>query len=228
VAVDYREPEIRLWPEAPPLQYDSPENSMRRIALFLLPLITLFPPAASALTVRDVIELTRSGLGEDILLALVEVDPSVFPIDTQTLKRLKEAGVSQRVIVAMIRSGRTQPPLSAEPGMPAVMEEAMTPEPQVIVIDHHDSPQVREVPVAVPVYVPIPVSNRRVHIDNRARDVPDPVDAAHRPVVRSDDIQDTYNRRGQSQPVYWGFGGQLRPDAWQPSPAPKKDRDKDR
>jgi hypothetical protein len=27
------------------------------------------------------------------------------------------------------------------------------------------------------------------------------------------------------QPVYWGFGGQLRPDAWQPAPV-KKDKDR--
>src|SRR5512132_3097367 len=72
------------------------DSAMRRIALLVLPLMTLFPLSASALTVRDVVELTRAGLGEDILLALIEVDPSVFPIDTETLKMLKEAGVSQR------------------------------------------------------------------------------------------------------------------------------------
>ena len=88
---------------------------MRRLALLVLPLITLFPLSANALTVRDVVELTRAGLGEDIILALIEVDPAVFPIDTATLKSLKDAGVSQRVIVAMIRSGRTQPPPSIDP-----------------------------------------------------------------------------------------------------------------
>jgi hypothetical protein len=200
---------------------------MRRIALFVLPLITLFPLTASALTVRDVIELSRAGLGEDVILALIEVDPSVFPIDSRTLKALKDAGVSERVIVAMVRSGRMPPP-SAEPAIPIAVEEARAPEPQVVIIDHHDSPQVREVPVAVPVYVPVPVTNRRVHVEDRVTRVPDPVDAAHRPVVRSDDIQRTYQHETQSKPVYWGFGGQLRPDAWQPSPARGKDKDKER
>jgi len=198
---------------------------MRRIALLILPLITLFPLSASALTVRDVVELTRAGLGEDIILALIEVDPSVFPIDTTTLKTLKTAGVSQRVIVAMVRSGRTQPP-TADAVAPPVIDEAevRAPEPQVVVIDHRDAPQVREVPVAVPIYVAVPVTNRRIHVDERISHVPDPVDAAHRPVVRSDDILSTYDHSRPSQPVYWGFGGQLRPDAWQPSPAPRKDR----
>ena len=112
---------------------------MRRIAFLVLPLMTLFPLPASALTVRDVVELTRAGLGEDIILALIEVDPSVFPIDAATLKTLKAAGVGERVIVAMIRSGRTQPPLSTEPVAPVAIEEARPPEPQVIVIEHHDT-----------------------------------------------------------------------------------------
>jgi hypothetical protein len=194
---------------------------MRRIALFVLPLITLFPPAANALTVRDVVELTRAGLGEDIILALIEVDPSVFPIDTATLKSLKDAGVSQRIIVAMIRSGRTQPPL-VDPA-PAVIEEARAPEPQVIVIDHRDAP-VQQVPVAVPVYVPVAVtSNHRAVVDDRLRNVADPYDAARRlelrQGVRLDSVTDV--GRTPQQPVYWGFGGHLRPDAWQPTPVKK-------
>lgn len=195
---------------------------MRRIALFVLPLITLFPLSASALTVRDVVELTRAGLGEDIILALIEVDPSVFPIDTETLKSLKGAGVSQRVIVAMIRSGRTQPP-PADPA-PAVIEEARAPEPQVVVIDHHDAPVVQQVPVAVPVYVPYAVtSNHRRIADNRVH-VADPYDAARRIEVREGVRLDSVTDVGRTppQPVYWGFGGHLRPDAWQPTPAPVK------
>ena len=196
---------------------------MRRIALFVLPLITLFPLSASALTVRDVVELTRAGLGEDIILALIEVDPSVFPIDTETLKSLKGAGVSQRVIVAMIRSGRTQPP-PADPS-PAVIEEARAPEPQVVVIDHRDAPVVQQVPVAVPIYVPYAVtSNHRGSADNRLGHVADPYDAARRIELRQGVRLDSVTDVGRTppQPVYWGFGGHLRPDAWQPTPAPVK------
>ena len=189
---------------------------MRRIALFVLPLVTLFPLSASALTVRDVAELTRAGLGEDIILALIEVDPSVFPIDTDTLKSLKEAGVSQRVIVAMIHSGRTQPP----PADPAPVE-VPAPEPQVIVIDHHDAPAVQQVPVAVPVYVPYAVtSTHRAGADGRLGHVADPYDAARRIEVRQGVRLDSVTDVGRTppQPVYWGFGGHLRPDAWQPTP----------
>jgi hypothetical protein len=197
---------------------------MRRIALLVLPLLTLFSLSASALTVRDVVELTRAGLREDVILALIEVDPSVFPVDTATLKMLKQAGVSERVIVAMVRSGRTHPPAPTEPAAPVVIEEVPPPEPRVIVIDHHDAPVVRE--VAVPVYVPVPVSNRRVHVEDRVSHVPDPVDAALRQEVRDGRPIE----QPRASPTYWGFGGQLRPDAWgQPAPAPvKKDKEKEK
>jgi len=198
---------------------------MRRLVLLIIPLVTLIPTAAHAMTVRDVIELTRAGLGEEIILTLIEVDPSVFPIDTATLKTLKDAGVSQRVIVAMVRSGRTQVP--SDPAPPTVVEETRAPEPQVVVIDHRDAVQVQQVPVAVPIYVPVPVTNRRVHVsehvgNERLANVPDPYDAARRASVRQDlpldDPRVSGGHARESQPVYWGNGGKLRPDAWQPTP----------
>jgi hypothetical protein len=53
--------------------------------------------------------------------------------------------------------------------------------------------------VAVPVYVPVPA---RGHVET-----PDPPKAP--------------------EPVYWGFGGKLRPDAWKPAEpkAPPKKKD---
>ena len=189
---------------------------MRRIALLMVfPLLSLLPARADALTVRDILELTRAGLGEEILLTLIDVDRSVFPIDTATLKRLKEAGVSERVILAMIRSARMPAPM---PEPIAVAEPAPAPVPQVIVIEHHDAPQIREVPVGIPIYVPF--VRRGVHQGSVAG--------------RQDFVQDSFappselDRLGgasmhtptvkAAEPVYWGFGGKLRPDAWQPSP----------
>jgi hypothetical protein len=182
---------------------------MRRIAfLVLVPLLSLLPARADALTVRDILELTRAGLGDEILLTLIDVDRSVFPIDTATLKRLKDAGVSERVILAMIRSARMPAPVPES----IAVEPAPAPEPQVIVIEHHDPPQIREVPVAVPIYVPV---GRAVHHDAGHDSFtsfapPSELDraaGAH-----------THTPAKPAEPVYWGVGGKLRPDAWQPSP----------
>ena len=188
---------------------------MRRITLlFVVPLICLLASRADALTFRDVIELTHAGLGDDVLLALIEVDRSVFPIDAASIKRLKEEGVSERVILAMVRSGREV----AQPQDQVPVDTAAAPSapaPQVVVIDHREAPEIREVPVAVPVYVPYVVRSShtvRVHDSNQLRGanelsfgqtVPG---KDHAPAVR------------QPEPVYWGWGGKLRPDAWQPTP----------
>ncbi len=171
---------------------------MRRFAMVLAVLAACWPRPAAALTVRDVVELTRAGLGEETLLALIDVDASVFPIDAPTLTTLKTSGVSERVIVAMIRSGRNSTAALAAPASAAEMTAAEpAPTPQVIVVEHHDQTpqvQVRDVPVAVPVYIPI---RERDRDRDGAREGP-------------------RRTREQPEPVYWGWGGKLRPDAWQP------------
>jgi hypothetical protein len=191
---------------------------MRWIAPLLVTLIlSLLPSRAEALTVRDVVELTRAGLGEEVLLALIEVDRSIFPIDAATIKQLKANGVSERVIAAMVRSGRETPPdpIATDPA-----PQPAAPQPQVIVIEHRDPPEVREVvhevPVAVPVYIPV-ATTRSVHtrVDQRAIGIPISSDrwiAEHMP-QQSAPVH-------EKEPVYWGFGGKLRPDAWKPTPDP--------
>ena len=197
---------------------DEEEHSMRRITLLLaVPLtVLLLASRADALTLRDVIELTHAGLGEDVLLALIDVDRSVFPIDAASIKQLKQAGVSERVILAMVRSGRDVPPPPLPDQMPVDNgSSSPAPVPQVVVIDHHDPPEVREVPVAVPVYVPYvvrPSRNVRVHDGDQLRGGNE---LSFGQTVPAKDHATTVR---QPEPVYWGWGGKLRPDAWQPAP----------
>lgn len=190
---------------------------MRRVLLAGL-FVAVLAGSAEALTIRDVIELTRAGLGDDVLLALIEVDGSVFATDAATVKQLKAAGVSERVIVAMVRSGRDgrfdpPPPVANQ----AVEPEAPAPQPQVVVIDHHDAhhgapERIREVPVAVPVYVPVYRRHPRATVDAG-------YDATNFVPFQSGPPANRAPR--QAEPVYWGFGGKLRPDAWQPTPQPQ-------
>ena len=180
--------------------------------LVLACLLILAPAAsvsAQTLSTRDIIELTRAGLGEEVLLALIEVHRPVFPIDPDTLKMLKNAGVRQGVIVAMVKSGREGPPVEPAPQPEPVM--AGSPPPHVVVVDHgyQEERRVREVavPVAVPVYVPVRV-RRSQHVQ------PQHVS----PHVQPQPFQPV--RR--AEPVYWGSGGKLRPDAWKPSDPQQK------
>jgi hypothetical protein len=163
---------------------------MRRLLLAALLLLAPASLGAQTLTTGDIIGLTKAGLGEEVLLALIEVHRPVFPVDADTMKMLKAAGVPQNVIVAMVRSGREAPLVESVP-QPELVISTPAPPPQVVVIDHpREESRVREVavPVAVPVYVP-------VRVDRRSHVVP------ARPV----------------EPVFWGFGGKLRPDAWKPA-----------
>ena len=158
-------------------------------ALTLVPAVGL----AQSLTVKDMIELSKAGLGEEVLLALIDVHTPVFPADPETLRTLKAAGVPSSVIVAMVRSGRMPLP---EPPAPQIIEAPEpAPAPQVVVVEREVEPRVREVAVPVPVYVPVPVRRSHYYYDS-PRPAPKPV-----------------------QPVYWGWGGKLRPDAWTPTHA---------
>jgi len=188
----------------------------RRTTFVLLALVAVAAGPAEAVTVRDVIELSKAGLSDQVLLALIEVDRGVFAIDTPTVKQLKDAGVSEAVIVAMIRSGRApralEPQLVPEPAPVAVATSA----PEVIVIDHHDAPAPIAVPypvpypVAVPVYVQVP-TRRFPGRDTITTTFPTDVGLVKARVpVPANCVK--------AEPVYWGFGGKLRPGSWEPPP----------
>ena len=111
-----------------------------------------------------------------------------------------------------------------------------TPPPPTVVIEHrgvieHREPQVQQVAVPVPVYVPV--------YPTRGRSAPPRGVHRHpgehvRAVPAGRGRQAAAERK--SEPVYWGFGGKLRPDAWgQPQDRDRKpsddgddDKDKDK
>ncbi len=101
-----------------------------RIPLALLALsIALFPMAALAQhatdspqsvdgpitpakpTVMDntsVMKMAKAGLGDDLIVETINTQPGTYTTDADSLVTLKTAGVSDRVITAMINKGRRQ------------------------------------------------------------------------------------------------------------------------
>jgi hypothetical protein len=183
----------------------------RRTLFAFLTVIALAAGRAEAVTIRDILELSKAGLSETVLLALIEVDRSVFTIDTPTLKQLRDAGVTDAVIVALIRSGRTPPPQQPQP---APVPETR-PAPEIVVIDHHapapaPAPIAIPYPVAVPVYITAP-SRRFTRQDTVTTTFPTDVGLVKARVPIPPNCV-------KAEPVYWGFGGKLRPGSWEPPP----------
>ena len=181
--------------------------------------VTASAARAEAITLREIVELTKAGLSDEVLLALIEVDQRVFSIDSETVKSLQDAGVSPRVIVAIVKSGRMP---AAEPVVPervvteriVEVDRADPPAPQIVVIDR---PVVHEVPVAVPVYVAVggraDGATAKPALCGGAVAVHS-VWQCHCPAVGSVTPREPDPPK-RAEPVYWGFGGKRRPDAWQ-------------
>lgn len=129
---------------------------------------------AQAVTLRDLVDLSKSGLSDEILIALVEAERSVFHLNAADVQELKRQGLSDRVLLHLLQTPAIREE-AARAEAPAYAAEPRAPSPQVVVIDRVET-------IAVPVYLPIYVP-------------------APRPAK-------------PEKPVYWGWGGKRRPDAW--------------
>lgn len=61
---------------------------------------------AKTLTNRSVIRMAEAGLSDELIVQAINTQPGQFTTDGEALADLKDAGVSERVITAMINKGR--------------------------------------------------------------------------------------------------------------------------
>lgn len=112
-------------------------------------LVLLTASPLYAVSLRDLIRLSQAGLGDAVLVALIELDSGPFALTADQILELRQAGVSEPVIVALIRAAGTPSapidvPIPAE--APLATYAPTVPDTQYVV---------EQVPVAVPVYVPV-------------------------------------------------------------------------
>ena len=150
---------------------------------FVVGTLLLLPLTASAqtLTIRDLLALHSAGLGDDVLIAMIEVDKPVFTLFPSDVLDLRKQGLTDRVIVKMIETRRivvpaVPTPVAAVPApaparddaqpeeRPAPRTRASSPPPviveQTVVQEVRvEAPRNRREPeyVQVPVYVPVPI-----------------------------------------------------------------------
>jgi hypothetical protein len=114
-----------------------------RAMLFAVAVLAV-PAAADAVTIRDIIALSKAGLSDEVLTAVIDADRTIFTLDAEQILELRKAGVSDAVLLKMVRSRRE---FEASPPPPP-QETAAPPEevaPQVVIIggarrDEHAHP----------------------------------------------------------------------------------------
>ena len=109
---------------------------------------------AHAVSMADIEQLARAGLSDEVLIALIQTDNTVFPLDAERILELRAAGVSEAVIVAMLRNGRSSP----DPAAPGEPDEGPNFSPAGTVYDDPQAPHVPPpaAPVVVEVHTPQP------------------------------------------------------------------------
>ena len=98
-------------------------SGTRRLLVALLVVLSVgLARRADAVTIADIIGLSQAGLSDDVLIALVDTDDTVFTLTASQIVQLKTAGVGERVIVAMLWQGRT--PVAEPPTVPEAQAAA--------------------------------------------------------------------------------------------------------
>ncbi len=216
-----------------------------RLALRLLfsALVLVGPLAgrASAVTVQELLDF-RGKLSDDILIALIESDGSVFHLSISDVAKLRDQGLSERVILAMLKTAQkpmpavtvnsTQSPATptAPTTMPATpvyidpggaVDQNGQPMPAVIT-DTPDQGQVVAKTAPVVVNVKQEVTQK---VEQPAQNM-QPAYAGYPfgfgypfgvGVIVPGGIVTPVNAV-VTRPVFWGWNGQQRPDSWRLTP----------
>jgi hypothetical protein len=76
------------------------------LAAFVIAMAT--SAKVSAVTVDQIVSLSKAGVSEAVILALLDRDRNVLSIDPEQLVALKRDGLSDALITAMLRNGRQE------------------------------------------------------------------------------------------------------------------------
>jgi len=117
-------------------------------------------------TLDEIVALSKSGISEPVILAVIDRDQTLFSLSPALLMKLQREGLSDTILLALLKSGRPkEPPVPANPVVPPVVAE---PPPPAVTAVGHGSELPKTTPsdftaapgpvvVPTPVYVPVPV-----------------------------------------------------------------------
>ena len=79
---------------------------LARVLPVVVAVLLLAPAPARAVTVEDIVALSRAGVADSVLIAVIDADQTVFDLTPQQIVELKRAGVSDNVVVKMVGTPR--------------------------------------------------------------------------------------------------------------------------
>jgi hypothetical protein len=111
----------------------APHMTAQRIRFFLFVGLAALCLAQTALTNDSIIKLVKAGLGEDVVMTIIQAQPGNYSTGSDDLIALKVAGVSDKIIAAMIDKGSlpmppVAPPAASNNGLDALPEKGPEPE----------------------------------------------------------------------------------------------------
>jgi len=80
---------------------------MKRTLLFTalgLALLLFAAPGAFAFGTKDVVKMTQEGIDDDVIITKIENSETVFILDRKDIEHLRDDGVSEEVIEAMLKT----------------------------------------------------------------------------------------------------------------------------
>jgi hypothetical protein len=114
------------------------------------------PSIAVAVTVEDIVALSKAGLPDEVLTALIDADRTMFGLSADQIISLKDAGVSKVVLLKMLASRREfEPPAQAPPGAETSAGQNASMSNLLIVGTYPERPQPQQpAALVVPYYFP--------------------------------------------------------------------------
>src|SRR5579872_4226793 len=97
---------------------------MRFLRLFLV--IASLALAQEVLNNDSVTKMVKAGLGESLIVNMVQSQPGNYSLTADSLVKLKQQGVPDKVLAAMMAKGSSTAPAATTPPAPTTAESADT------------------------------------------------------------------------------------------------------
>lgn len=88
---------------------------------------TLFAAGQEVLTNDSIVKMVKAGLGEGIVVSMIQNQPGKYSLTTDDLVKLKQEGISEKILAAMVTKGSA----ASAPSTPATSTSGASTDPDV-------------------------------------------------------------------------------------------------